>query len=199
MHAKASLWLKNSAYGRHRISRPMLIESPIQKKNTRIFLLLRGIWLSGGRLLCTLRQSPSQIFYLNIMVTCDQQEKVASSHKVLLGIFSTNRKFILKVCCIKPFMSGLQPTSVSEGSLSSAWQSSSDRRMLTKSRKLILWGLIPLNNRNLFLCEGRQTYNNQKFRNFWQFLKWFFWTRRGLAAVRAAPVSCGSSDVSGPP
>ena len=61
----------------------------------------------------------------------------------------------------------------------SAWQSSSYRIMLTKSMKLSLWSLISLNNCYLFQCEGRQT--------------------RGLADVRAVPVSCGSSCVSGPP
>ena len=81
----------------------------------------------------------------------------------------------------------------------SAWQSSSDRRMLTKRMKLILWSFISLNNCYLFLCEGRQNHNNQKLRNFWYFLKWFFCTRKGLAAVRAAPVSCGLSCVSDPP
>ena len=35
-----------------------------------------------------------------------QQEKVASRPKVLLGFFS-NTKFILEVCWIKPFLSGL--------------------------------------------------------------------------------------------
>ena len=70
----------------------------------------------------------------------------------------------------------------------SAWQSSSDRRILTKSLKLILWSLISLNKCYLFLCEVRQRYNNQKLRNFWYFPKWFFCTRRGLASVRAAPV-----------
>ena len=40
-------WQKNPAYGRHWISRPMLIETQIQKKTYKIFLLLRGMWLSG--------------------------------------------------------------------------------------------------------------------------------------------------------
>ena len=40
------------------------------------------------------------------MVNCDQQEKVAPSQKVLLGIFLQNKKFILRVCWIKLFMSG---------------------------------------------------------------------------------------------
>ena len=34
--------------------------------------------------ICCLKKN---LFYLNIMVTCDQQEKVAPSPKVLLGIF----------------------------------------------------------------------------------------------------------------
>ena len=50
----------------------------------------------------------SFVYYLNIMVTCDQLEKVAYSPKVLLEIFSTNTKLILKVCWIKPFISGLE-------------------------------------------------------------------------------------------
>ena len=49
-----------------------------------------------------------------------------------------------------------------KGSLSSAWQSSSDRRRLPKSMKLILWSPISLKNCYLFLCEGKQTYNNRK-------------------------------------
>ena len=54
-------------------------------------------------------------------------------------------------------------TTVSEGSLWSAWQSSSDRRMLTKSMKLILWSLISLNSCYLSLCEGKHSYNKKKF------------------------------------
>ena len=57
------LFSKYPAYGRHRISWPMLIEAPIQKIRTRIFLLLWGIWLSGGKLLCTLQQSTGLHFY----------------------------------------------------------------------------------------------------------------------------------------
>ena len=73
-----------------------------------------------------------------------------------------------------------------KGSFWCAWQSSLDRRMLTKSMKLILWSFLSLNNCYLFLCEGRQIYNNHKLRSFWYFLKWFFCTRRVLAAVRGS-------------
>ena len=36
------------------------------------------------------------------------RKKDASSPKILLKIVSTNTEFILKVCRIKPFMSGLE-------------------------------------------------------------------------------------------
>ena len=52
--------------------------------------------------------------------------------------FTIHMHLILIVCSIG--------TTFSDGSLWSAWQSSSDRRMLTKSMKLILWRLISLNN-----------------------------------------------------
>ena len=70
-----------------------------------------------------------------------------------------------------------------------------------KQKQTKVWNLLceVLFHGYLFLCEGRQSYNNQRFRSFWWFLKWFFCKRRGLVAVRAAPVSCGSSYVSGPP
>ena len=47
----------------------------------------------------------------------------------------------------------------------SARQSSSDRRLLTKSWKPFLW--MSLNNCQLMVCEGRRIYNNQKLRRFW--------------------------------
>ena len=39
---------KNPAYGRHRIFRPMRIDTPIQKRNIYVFFLLQGIWFGGG-------------------------------------------------------------------------------------------------------------------------------------------------------
>ena len=60
-----------------------------------------------------------------------------------------------------------------KGSFGSAWQSSSDRRMLTQSMKLILWSIISLNKCYLFLYEGRHRYNNKKCWSFWLFLKMF--------------------------
>ena len=59
-----NLWyIKNPAYRRHRISRLMLVEAPIQKKITWILIFIWGILLSRVGLLCTLQQSTGLHFY----------------------------------------------------------------------------------------------------------------------------------------
>ena len=60
---KFILQKKNPAHGRHRISRPMLIEAPYREKKHAIICFSWGIWWSGDWLLCTLQQSPGLHFY----------------------------------------------------------------------------------------------------------------------------------------
>ena len=76
--------------------------------NIWCFFCLAGLWEGGSQLKIWLYFLFSKyLFYLNILETCGRQEKVSSIRKVLLDVFSENKKNHFKVCWIKPFLSGL--------------------------------------------------------------------------------------------
>ena len=54
----------------------------------------------------------TNLFFWNIMVTCDEKEKILYSQNVLLWIFLKKKIFNLKVCSIKPFISGFGPNHI---------------------------------------------------------------------------------------
>ena len=78
-----------------------------------------------------------------------------------------------------------------KGSFWSAWQSSSDRRMLTKRLKLILWSFFTKQLLLNTIWRREKIIIIRHWETFDSLLNVFLCTMRGLAAVRAAPVSYG--------
>ena len=91
---------KNPAYGRHRISQPMRIDAPIQKKKyITIFFFFRGFGLEGGG--CCALYSRALVYIISIKLYCSSFPCCALHCKVETNIYSFNAQEFNSLDCIK--------------------------------------------------------------------------------------------------